>query len=614
MASSGTGKLFTLGKNYDFNFNWSLVSQDVESNSSTISWTVSVIDLSGYGLGSNAGVTTTAKGLKVTVNGVTTSLGDVAVNCPAYNSATFASGTSTIPHRGGGAQSFTAYIDWSQFGSYYSDTSGWNQSFSSPSTKTYAGSINYIVRSAYITGYPTEWTDEDSPTITYSNPAGEYALELQACISFAGEDDIAYRDIPKTGTSYTFNFTNAEKAILWEKLYNDGYTSGMYFYIRSRVPVLNGSDYETVWDKKLTTVQLINYTPKLEPTIVEGDSDVYKLTDSNEIMVAGMSDAFINMGTEARKGATIVRQYVSNGDQQLDNASTGTLTDITSNTFYFYVEDSRGNIERGFKVYDDSHWIPYLKPTVKIKSAELTTDGRLVLNITGKYFDGNFGNATNKLAISCSVGSASGEWNPSTRVDYISPIVDEENNYSATYTFTGLDYDKRYRYVVAVADELSTSAETSGITAAEPLFDWGKEDFQFNIPVNMNKGFMYPQTLLWQGAAQMDENETITLDKPISELPTGIVLVFSLYRDGAATDASIQSFFLSRVELQYLFSGKPHMFMMGINSNLSVFGSKYLYINEDSISGFEGNTNSGNAASGITFDNSQFVLRYVIGV
>ena len=67
----------------------------------------------------------------------------------------------------------------------------------------------------------------------------------------------------------------------------------------------------------------------------------------------------------------------------------------------------------------------------------------------------------------------------------LDPTVDTDNNYTGSFTVTGLEYDKRYRFVVRVVDELVTSAETSGIVAAEPLFDWGKEDFKFYIPVTV---------------------------------------------------------------------------------------------------------------------------------
>jgi hypothetical protein len=56
-------------------------------------------------------------------------------------------------------------------------------------------------------------------------------------------------------------------------------------------------------------------------------------------------------------------------------------------------------------------------------------------------------------------------------------------------------------------------------------------------------------------------------------------------------------------------------FPLIINAGFSVIGAKYLYINYDSsvIAGHETNTSSG-SNSGITFDNTKFVLRYVFGV
>ena len=489
MAKSGQYISSKYSKAYSMIFDWAVVSQDVESNSSTINWTLTFKANGSAGASSDCS-TDFPDTINVYVddNTYTTKLTE-NWSVAGGQSKILASGSTVVYHQSFEAQTFT-----------YSFSTAWELTVATTvnfgwEIGVQSDVIDYIVRSAYITSYPTNWTDEDSPTITYSNPAGNYATQLQACISFAGEDDIAYRDIPKTGTSYTFNLTDAEKAILWEKLYSDSYTSRMYFYVRSSVPVLDGSTYETVLDKKLTTVQLINYTPIMIPTVVEGDSNVDKLTGGTSF-VAGMSDGVFNLSSAARKGATIVNQYATNGYKQI-NAATGTFTDVTSNTFYFYVEDSRGNITRESKVVN---WIPYVKPTVKIKSADLTSSGQLILNISGKYFNGSFGGSTNKLAIDVTVYEGNSETG-SKYVDYLSPSVDTENNYTATHTLSGLSYDKRYRYVVKVFDELATSAETSGITAAEPLFDWGKEDFRFNIPVTVENNLTVTGDIIINGVS-----------------------------------------------------------------------------------------------------------------
>ncbi len=89
----------------------------------------------------------------------------------------------------------------------------------------------------------------DSQTITYSNPGGNVVTTLQACISFTGElDDISYRDISKTGTSYTFNFTDAEL----DKLYKKFGTSNSFKATSFVRTICNGVTYHSTKDITIT--------------------------------------------------------------------------------------------------------------------------------------------------------------------------------------------------------------------------------------------------------------------------------------------------------------------------------------------------------------------------
>lgn len=73
----------------------------------------------------------------------------------------------------------------------------------------------------------------DSHTITYSNPMGSSVGALDACISFTGDlDDIGYRAVSKTGTSYTFSFTDAELDKLYKK-YGTGNTISAISFLRT---------------------------------------------------------------------------------------------------------------------------------------------------------------------------------------------------------------------------------------------------------------------------------------------------------------------------------------------------------------------------------------------
>ena len=461
-----------------------------------------------------------------------------------------------------------------------------------------------------------DFNDEDNPTITYLyDRAPEItSYKLEAAISFTGaNDDIPYREISIADGSYTFELTGSERAKLWELL-DVGTTASVRFYLKSTETV--GAETQYIYTYLTKTLTFVNYKPVLTPLVEDINSDTLRLTGDKYTMVRNMSTAYFNTQAVARKGGTIASIEVRNGDKVVTGLEQeGQIENITSNTFYFTVTDNRGYSTNDAVIFNDLaelKFIDYPKLTCNVSAKPISGVGDLTLTLTGKYFGGDFGTALNKLTVDydCHIQDEAENW---VSLGFVEPTVDSENNYSFTFTINDLVYTSAYQLTIRVNDELMAAVTPTIVVTAKSLFDWSKNDFKFYIPVQMDKGFMYPQTLLWQGAAQMGDNESITLDKPVSEQPTGLVLVFSLYRDNVE-DASIHSFFLSRVELDYLLKGKPHMFMMGINSNLSVFGSKYLYINEDSISGFEGNTNSGTAACGITFDNSKFVLRYVIGV
>lgn len=101
------------------------------------------------------------------------------------------------------------------------------------------------------------------------------------------------------------------------------------------------------------------------------------------------------------------------------------------------------------------------------------------------------------------------------------------------------------------------------------------------------------------------------LTEPILSQPNGIVLTFSRYANGEAQDTNFHQFFIPKAFVIQK-NGYGHTFVMAANKFLIV-ATKYLYINNTHITGHADN-NAAGTASGITYDNASFVLRYVIGV
>lgn len=119
------------------------------------------------------------------------------------------------------------------------------------------------------------------------------------------------------------------------------------------------------------------------------------------------------------------------------------------------------------------------------------------------------------------------------------------------------------------------------------------------------------QKVLWSGSSLMTANNTATFTDKASNQANGIVLVFSAYVDSKANDSAFHCFFVPKKQIE-LFSGKSHNFIMS-NGVLTRFATKYLNIYDDKITGHSNNTATG-TASGISFTNNAFVLRYVLGV
>ena len=119
-----------------------------------------------------------------------------------YNSNTeLFSKKVTITHNDDGKKSIfvEAMIDHARFDSDYNG---------------FTVKLTNIPRQANLTAVD-DFTDEGNPTITYTNSGGSAVTSLQACISLTGSNpDIPYRNVSKTGTTYTFNLTEAERTTL----------------------------------------------------------------------------------------------------------------------------------------------------------------------------------------------------------------------------------------------------------------------------------------------------------------------------------------------------------------------------------------------------------------
>lgn len=122
----------------------------------------------------------------------------------------------------------------------------------------------------------------------------------------------------------------------------------------------------------------------------------------------------------------------------------------------------------------------------------------------------------------------------------------------------------------------------------------------------------FQNKVLWAGALWPSSEHSLSLSEYVTDQPHGIVLVFSVYENGAAADWGFSTFFVPK-EYVNKHSGKGMDFPMG-TTTFGVMANKYLYVGNSAIRGNNTNKQSGTGTSGIKYENGYYVLRYVLGV
>ena len=281
MATSGTVKTNTKYGSY-FWVKWEISgSQDIAGNKTTISWSCGLHPEEQY-------YTNAIRMGAVVINGQTVYSGGTYSDITDYEDRTFASGTLDILHNNDGSKTFTvsAFSGWLYGNGDYTASA---ESFALPA----------IPRAATITSAPN-FTDVNNPAIAYANPAGSAVSALDVCISLTGSaSDIAYRAVSTSGGSYTFQLTDAERAVLRN---NTTLTRKVVFLLRTKI----GSTY--YYDTAERTFSVTN-NAATRPSESIAVAPVSALSAPfNALYIQGRTQAKITHTASGKFGATI-KQY-----------------------------------------------------------------------------------------------------------------------------------------------------------------------------------------------------------------------------------------------------------------------------------------------------------------
>lgn len=464
-------------------FNWSIASQDVVNNRTTFSWSLAVQFYNNTGTASIDTLSvdeiyiydSTQKYNKVTLH-----YDGNAKTVARGKTVTVASGTLVFDHEDDGTLAFPLELRvYMSAGSYYS-----NYAIEATNSIT----LDTISRHAIIytdsARKVKDFTDEDaSVAINYAVPSGITGYIYLSLDGNANTETTELKAVTGEGT-YNYSFSANDQRKLWSILDQGLDTKPVRFYIKS-VSNIDGITYRE--PSNLVNLRIVNYMPTLDPRVEDINPTTISLTGDPEKLIRYASIAKFTTGAQAKKHYSISTESCVNGGGNPIYGATGEIPNVTSNFFTFSATDNAGRrVQTGHEIPEEyGYWIPYVKLTCAAVPTEMTADGDVAVTISGKYFEGNFSTTRpNKMYLSYAL-SENNEDPISYSVGEITPNV-YGSDYSYTFTITGLEYLSVYDLTITVSDEILTEGTAAHtILASTPIFDWGRQDFNFNVPVTI---------------------------------------------------------------------------------------------------------------------------------
>lgn len=225
-------------------------------------------------------------------------------------------------------------------------------------------------------------------------------------------------------------------------------------------------------------------------TVIDKNETTTALTGDNSILIRYKSIAEATITAAAEDSVAISEKYI-NGMMTTNN--TKTFVGVSTSEFTFKAVDSRGYSSSKTIV---STMIAYIQLTLNAEIRRSPNAERIEMTLNGDYYRGSFGAYSNTLTVSYryreSMSTVYSDWVaiPSTA------FVFTAGGYSTpTAILVGEDFDDRKSYVFEVKAvdgtteyPLSTIAKTYNVHQGKPVFDWGENDFVFNVPVCITDG------------------------------------------------------------------------------------------------------------------------------
>lgn len=443
MATSGSTSVAVTSWD-TLKFSWTLSSQSVANNSSTIKWTLSLI------AGSSGAIQSTAtKNWSVTVMGHTYS-GNNRVGILNNSTITLASGTSTMVHNADGSRTFNY-----SFSQYFGIT------FSGKSIGTISGSgqgtLPTIPRASSLTA--SNGTLGIAQTLTISRASDSFKHRITYVCGDASGYAAGSASTFVTGTSVSWT-----PPLSLAKQNQTGTSVAVTLYLKT----YNSSGTE-IGSKSLTIICTIPSVLKPNCSLTVTDSTGYE--DVYGYPIKGLSK-FIVLVKATTTGAPIATYSTTANGAKYNTATftTGVLKSAGTQTITSTVTDTRG---WSASASVTKTVLDYSPPTLnKLAVKRCNADGSN--NDQGEYVQVTFsGSATSLDGQNTTTYTL--QYKKTSEAEFTTvTLTDFRNNYAVTdgtYIFPA-DSGSSYNVVLTLADNFNSTAKTTSVSTGFTLMHW----------------------------------------------------------------------------------------------------------------------------------------------
>lgn len=228
------------------------------------------------------------------------------------------------------------------------------------------------------------------------------------------------------------------------------------------------------------------------PTVSAADALTARLTGDGTKLIRYVSTARVSVRAAAQY-SYLSDVVVRNGDGNSYVFESYAFTEIDgecdlykigTNVFTITATDTRGFDTAIKYTFPAERFVEYVKLTCNVENEQPDTDGNIRLACSGNYFNASFGAVNNSLLVEYRYKENDGaftEWATMT-------ASTNGDTYSAYVNLSGLDYQSKYTFECRATDEAMTVTSADYVTKTTPVFDWGENDFAFNVPVDFRAG------------------------------------------------------------------------------------------------------------------------------